>query len=790
MNNHQQISLCFPTRASNWARVVSFFIAMSAVIALAAPASAAEPVVPEDFFLRDGQTVVFLGDDLTHAGQYIEYLDAYLFTRFPDAHFHLLNRGVPGETVSTSAVSNSVDVGANPADQGPPHLAARFERTIGALNPQVIVACYGMSDGRFRSPDANLVQKYQAGVRRLIDRVRKETDARLVLLTPPPYDNRSRRGQPRPAGEPTLLHPDDDFDLTLTMFSDWLLSAPLRNSLRRLAPAAAKPDGDDDGADAAPAAAGDLVIDLHTPLKDHLTALRKSDAAARLSADGTHVEATGQGLIAQEILAAWNAPTRVAAVKIDAAKLTAVKLEAQATAPVASPDVTRIMPFDPSLGGVKFTWRTKLPMPLDPTWDKRSVALSRVNDLLNDFTLRVVGLPPGRYDLIADGRRVGAATDEQLLEGIDMTRLTEFPPVRDSTLLLPLVVRRQLLLRQLWIKNDPHPALAAERELLKNVAVTPQQIDELEKQIRQLCQPRIVRIRVVPNGGAPQVTGAPTTGQPQNDPPPPKKSSKKKALATSVDPDWQRDASPDMGLVGHRANQTSRRNAGSAAMLTGPTLIYEVYVSDRSSSWPDDRKQEIRRRVDDAMGFIVRNGLKYQQRVEIGREFGRPVKLDEEISKDPQADSAWTDRVIKLASGVEPAKLIEQLRKDRSVTNVLLMLHINKPGRSYNISFYRGVPADLASERLVLFTHFNRRQQTPAATYAHEVLHGFGAGDLYFPFDQSDDRYLRAKRQFPNDVMFRIDDKIDRLEIDEWTAYRVGWLPTLKPALKFLEDPR
>ena len=223
-------------------------------------------------------------------------------------------------------------------------------------------------------------------------------------------------------------------------------------------------------------------------------------------------------------------------------------------------------------------------------------------------------------------------------------------------------------------------------------------------------------------------------------------------------------------------------------MLTGPTLLYEIFVSDRASSWSEERKQAIRRRVDDALAFLVEQGLKYQQRLQFEQVFAEPVSLDEEISNESQADPGWTARAIEKAGGTDGATLVRQFRQSHKVDNVLILLHLNKPGHSYNISYYRGVPKEFAAERLILFTHFDSRRQTPPATYAHEILHGFGAGDLYFPFDQDNGRYVRAKHLFPNDVMFRIDAHIGRLEVDEWTAYRVGWLKTLKPELAFLED--
>jgi hypothetical protein len=75
------------------------------------------------------------------------------------------------------------------------------------------------------------------------------------------------------------------------------------------------------------------------------------------------------------------------------------------------------------------------------------------------------------------------------------------------------------------------------------------------------------------------------------------------------------------------------------------------------------------------------------------------------------------------------------------------------------------------------------------ASYAHEILHGFGAGELYFPYDKSDSRRRLAGKIFPWDVMYRVEYKLRGLEIGAYTAYRLGWLDTLEDEHRVFEDP-
>lgn len=253
-------------------------------------------------------------------------------------------------------------------------------------------------------------------------------------------------------------------------------------------------------------------------------------------------------------------------------------------------------------------------------------------------------------------------------------------------------------------------------------------------------------------------------------------------------PEWQRDATPELGRQGHRANQSSRRDAGSASTLHGAVLLYHVFVSDPESSWTEKKKLGVGSRINEALQFVEAQAARYDARPHFMHVIAGPVTLDKPISLAAQANPGWTGHAIRAASGTNARGVVAQYRKSHEADHVLIVLHVNKTARSYNISFYKGVPVNFSAERLVCFTNIAPEMSTPPATYAHEILHGFGAGDLYFPFDQDDSRYLKAKAICPNDVMFRVDPDISQLEVAPWTAFRVGWTKKLPDEYAFMDD--
>jgi len=58
---------------------------------------------------------------------------------------------------------------------------------------------------------------------------------------------------------------------------------------------------------------------------------------------------------------------------------------------------------------------------------------------------------------------------------------------------------------------------------------------------------------------------------------------------------------------------------------------------------------------------------------------------------------------------------------------------------------------------------------------SHEMLHQFGAWDLYFGTSQSEEQAAKAKELYPHSVMISTHRNKADLEVDDLTAWRVGW---------------
>lgn len=425
-------------------------VILAAVACLCAAAASAE----EKFFLAGGETIVFFGDSITQNGQYINYVEAYLLTRFPEKSFRLINRGISSETIS----------GTTEEDHDPPRPWAlpRFTRDIAALNPDVVVACFGMNDGNYYPFEPVRFEKYQDGIRTLIARTRRETPARLVLMTPPPFDPYRRKASDAEAVTFGYKFPAVDYDHTLAEYSRWLVS--LRKE-------------------------GQVVVDLHAAMNAHLAERRKRKVSFHLSPDAVHPNVTGHWLMAQQLLLEWGAPAVAAHVTIDAQRLTA--------------DCGRIDRLERSGTGLSFRWTSPLPMPMDPAWDAESIALEKVAERLNRYRLTITGLERGAWQLSAASAGEGPFVDlgsvsaHELAQGLDLLTFAELPTNARSRKLLELVQSRRGIAYRLYRREIGQPLdgkPADQDDLARDRA----ELERISARIETMRQPAEMLVRVLP----------------------------------------------------------------------------------------------------------------------------------------------------------------------------------------------------------------------------------------------------------------------------------------------------
>lgn len=192
--------------------------------------------------------------------------------------------------------------------------------------------------------------------------------------------------------------------------------------------------------------------------------------------------------------------------------------------------------------------------------------------------------------------------------------------------------------------------------------------------------------------------------------------------------------------------------------------------------------------MDQAVAFISAQARRYKVNVSFEQETLKDAAYDGVIPTDMFANPGWIETCVRGCGHDNANALVKSVHDHSKCSGTVLVVHVNKKATSYNLTYSEGVHHSFKAERVVMFSDYQDGRPTCTASYAHEILHSFGAGELYFPFDDNPRRKRVAARFFPNDVMYRVDYDMKNLSVDDYTAYRVGWINKLDPRYKVFED--
>jgi lysophospholipase L1-like esterase len=244
--------------------------ASAATPAAPAPVAASLPLPPA---IAQARRIVVLGDSITYAGGYVDFVETVLRTRVPGWRGEIIDVGLSSETVSGLSEEGHAG-GKFPR----PDLHERLERVLTQLKPDLVLACYGMNDGIYHPFAEERFAKFRDGMTWLHDTV-IAAQARIIHLTPPIFDPQPIAAKTLPPGLIAYPQPYAGYNDVLDRYSSWLV---------------------------AQRAKGWEVIDLHSLMAANLARMRETNPKFSFSKDGIHPDAFGHAVMARAILTAWN----------------------------------------------------------------------------------------------------------------------------------------------------------------------------------------------------------------------------------------------------------------------------------------------------------------------------------------------------------------------------------------------------------------------------------------------------------------------------------------------------
>ncbi len=392
-----------------------------------------------NFYLKDGDRVVFYGDSITEQRLYTTFAETYVVTRFPQLNVTFVHSGVGGDRV-TGGWAGPIDL--------------RLPRDVFAYKPTVMTVMLGMNDGSYRAFDDKIFKTYATGYQHILASVKSVLPGiRLTLIQPSPYDDVTR-----PAGF------EGGYNAVLVRYGEFVKELAQEQACQ--------------------------AADLNTSVVVVLEKAKATDAetAKKIIADRVHPGPGGHLLMAEALLKAWNAPAVVTAVEIDAAQVRAVRTDNTSISDLKESD------------GLTWTQNDKaLPMPLDQKDAalKLAVQCSDFFQALDWQPLKIIGLKGQRYLLKIDGQEVGTFSRPQLEEGLNLAQWPT-PMVQQAQAVHTLTLKHNNIHATCW--RELKVALA--QESLPHLAQAVEALNTLEADLvtqqRQTAQPKARHYELLP----------------------------------------------------------------------------------------------------------------------------------------------------------------------------------------------------------------------------------------------------------------------------------------------------
>jgi len=348
--------------------------------------------------LNSGDTVVFLGDSITHQRLYTRYIEDFFITRFPHVPLRFHNAGIGGDRAWDAL--------------------QRLEKDVLSKNPSLVTILLGMNDASYRPFDAEVFQTYESDMTELLDRL-GGSSATTVPITPTMFDAKAARAMLKKRPREALML--RQYNAVLAFYGTWLRGEADRRGMRS--------------------------IDMFAPLNQLTRSARQDDPDFTFIPDAIHPAAGGQLIMAH----AWleDLGMRGPVSNIVLTKL--VKGERKARVSGGT-----ISDLNADGDAIEFTFHAHALPWVTPQDTAKAAKMLRLDHRFSREGFQVHGLAPGKYTLSIDETEIGTFSHTQLAAHIELQRFPSTPQSLQAARVVAMNARRNETVVKELRDQQPH----------------------------------------------------------------------------------------------------------------------------------------------------------------------------------------------------------------------------------------------------------------------------------------------------------------------------------------------
>ncbi|MFP5040956.1 hypothetical protein [Parasediminibacterium sp. JCM 36343] len=232
---------------------------------------------------------------------------------------------------------------------------------------------------------------------------------------------------------------------------------------------------------------------------------------------------------------------------------------------------------------------------------------------------------------------------------------------------------------------------------------------------------------------------------------------------------------------------------GSAVVCKGKTVVVNCFVSEPTTPWQKEEKDLVIAKETAGLAWLKAQAVNWRQPVPSFQQVNLGLEKDIEV---PKIQSGTTIREIKKIKTLWASYALhstgigniyqwyDSLKTQYGADNLVVLVFANKQGRSYAQPASKSTPlgSEWFVEGAVLYKKISETQLTPGSAIIHEMLHLFGAWDMYHDGEnvmRSGEMERKANGAFGNSVMLNPRGELSKLNcIDQLTSWCIGWTTT------------
>ncbi len=232
---------------------------------------------------------------------------------------------------------------------------------------------------------------------------------------------------------------------------------------------------------------------------------------------------------------------------------------------------------------------------------------------------------------------------------------------------------------------------------------------------------------------------------------------------------------------------------GSAKYLDGDSVIVSIFLSDSNNTWTKKEKDLVYNNLDIACKYLRSEGKKYGKDVNLIYDYEKyddlvyKFSLDKTLvlKLDSHDEATYENAYYDVIDFIQEEIPVEDIMKNHDVNSIAFLVYVDDQSNNAEAyPYYDGYNTYYEEVAFLNSYWLNTKRQVAPNIYAHEILHLFGARDLYETnkiYGVTKNLVEYAQTNYSKDIMLghatdciEFEDKIEA-KITKLTAYFLGW---------------